>query len=157
MPSRVRTVDESSANGSPPGTIVSTPVFSNNDRPVRCDRAFQISNDSDAHRAYISLSPYADRVMRDSPPELERLLPGPNASSSVTLSPAACSACAIHAPNTPAPTTATSMAGRVVSVGFENTAPGTNAAAAMSFVIVLRVVLTKASCALARVNYSDVR
>ena len=80
--------------------------------------------------------------MRDSPPELERLLPGPKASSSVTVSPALCSACAVHAPNTPAPTTTTSTRLRGgLAAAFASELKGARAAAAMSLVIVLRVVL----------------
>jgi putative ABC transport system ATP-binding protein len=79
--------------------------------------------------------------MRDSPPELERLLPGPKASISVTRRPAVCSACAVQVPKTPAPITATSAPGRVVFCVFASEPIGANAAAAMSFVAILRVVL----------------
>src|SRR6266540_2483836 len=47
------------------------------------------------------------RMIRDSPPELERLLPGPYASRSVTRRPARASQWAVHAPKHPAPTTTT--------------------------------------------------
>src|SRR5919201_1376492 len=53
-------------------------------------------------------APYPARMMRDSPPELARLLPGPYASSSRTRSPRFRKCQAVQAPNTPAPTTATS-------------------------------------------------
>src|SRR5688572_20178032 len=48
------------------------------------------------------------RIIRDSPPELARLFPAPYASKSMTLAPPRLSWKAVHAPKTPAPTTATS-------------------------------------------------
>src|SRR3954463_111648 len=46
-------------------------------------------------------------MTRVSPPELDRLLPGPHASMSVTMAPRRRSASAVHPPNAPAPTTTT--------------------------------------------------
>src|ERR1700691_3950439 len=48
------------------------------------------------------------RIMRVSPPELERACPGPQASHRSTDLPPRRRCNAVHAPNTPAPTTATS-------------------------------------------------
>src|ERR1700730_4807276 len=50
------------------------------------------------------------RITRVSPPELERELPGPQASSRVTRAPRASRASAVQPPKAPAPTTA--MCGR---------------------------------------------
>src|ERR1051325_8271636 len=51
-------------------------------------------------------------MMRVSPPELARLLPGPHASMSVTSAPPRRRCSAVHPPNAPAPTTATRIARR---------------------------------------------
>src|SRR5262245_38577267 len=48
--------------------------------------------------------------MRDSSPELDRECPAPYDSSSATCCPRRARASAVHAPNTPAPTTTTSYA-----------------------------------------------
>lgn len=48
------------------------------------------------------------RMIRDSPPELDLLLPAPNASTKTTLAPALWSSWAVHDPKTPAPITTTS-------------------------------------------------
>src|SRR5882724_5301701 len=49
-------------------------------------------------------------MMRDSPPELARAFAGPYASISATFFPRLARCHAVHAPKTPAPTTATSYA-----------------------------------------------
>src|SRR5437868_3229274 len=57
------------------------------------------------------------RMTRVSPPELERVFPGPQASSSVTSAPD-CSNCnAVHPPNAPAPTTTTRNFGAAKRLG----------------------------------------
>ena len=52
------------------------------------------------------LGPYVARMMRVSPPELARELPGPQASRSVTFTPRRNSCSAVQPPNAPAPITA---------------------------------------------------
>src|SRR5258706_5107874 len=71
------------------------------------------------------------RMMRDSPPELARALPGPCASSSRTERPARRRCQAVQAPKEPAPTTATSAA-RALTTDASSLA-GRAAAAARPF------------------------
>src|SRR6184192_4834812 len=59
--------------------------------------------------------PYVPRMMRVSPPELEREFPGPHASSSVTFAPFSRSCSAVQPPNAPAPTTITDFRGELAS------------------------------------------
>src|SRR5687768_10557196 len=60
------------------------------------------------------------RITLVSPPELARLFPGPNASTSVTACPPLASWCAAHAPRLPAPTTTT------VRIGYPVRLPSGN-------------------------------
>src|ERR1700722_20228794 len=58
------------------------------------------------------------RMMRDSPPELDRLLPGPNISTSRTRRPDRRKCNAVQAPKTPAPTTTASKLIRLRPAGL---------------------------------------
>src|SRR5213595_834303 len=59
--------------------------------------------------------PYVPRMMRVSPPELEREFPGPQASSSVTFAPFSRSCSAVQPPKAPAPTTITDFRGELAN------------------------------------------
>src|ERR1043166_1393104 len=60
-------------------------------------------------------------MTRDSPPELERVWPAPNASSSVTRAPSCWSCNAIQPPNAPAPATTTCISEIYTSAHSEGT------------------------------------
>src|SRR5262249_2988854 len=91
--------------GSTCGKKNSTPVGGNTGNPERAESQRQSTSESHAMRVYTSSAPYAVRVMRDSPPDDARACAGPQASSSSTRSPLRKRFHAVHAPNTPAPTT----------------------------------------------------
>src|ERR1700693_2076053 len=65
------------------------------------------------------------RIIRDSPPELLRALPGPYASINNTFRPRRPKCQAVHAPNTPAPTTTTSYRFMIaILAGYQSIHPG---------------------------------
>src|SRR6185503_14505628 len=68
-----------------------------------------------AHTTQLSRLPYELRTPRVSSPDVERELPGPYMSMSVTLAPMRCRCSAVQPPNAPAPITAISEADDVIA------------------------------------------
>src|SRR5215467_8354812 len=82
-------------------------------RPHSSSNVIQRFIDSRAQSIHSSpsvprLSPYDDRTPRVSSPDVDRALPGPYASTSVTLTPCLRRLYAVKLPHRPAPTTTTS-------------------------------------------------